>query len=217
MPEPASTDSVTTTTTTQPPVTTTAPTVTTGPTTTTPTSYTAPASQADLDRIVGERLAREREKFADYADLKAKADAHDAALEAAKSDADKAIDAARSEGEKTATERANSMLVRAEARALAAEAKFRNAAVAVAAIDLTGVKVNDDGSVDSDAIKAKLKTLSDSDPYLIDDGKAGKPRPDHSQGGGGQNDAPSVDRGRQMWEEKHGRTAGEKRTAHKAS
>lgn len=35
--------------------------------------YKAPATQADLDRIVGDRLARERTKFADYDDLKAKA------------------------------------------------------------------------------------------------------------------------------------------------
>ena len=36
-------------------------------------TYTPPASQADLDRIVSERIARERAKFADYDDLKAKA------------------------------------------------------------------------------------------------------------------------------------------------
>jgi hypothetical protein len=35
--------------------------------------WTPPASQADLDRIIGERLARERAKFADYDDLREKA------------------------------------------------------------------------------------------------------------------------------------------------
>lgn len=34
-------------------------------------------SQADVDRIVQERLARERQKYADYDDLKAKAEAAD--------------------------------------------------------------------------------------------------------------------------------------------
>jgi hypothetical protein len=34
-------------------------------------------SQADVDRIVKERLARERQKYADYDDLKAKAEAAD--------------------------------------------------------------------------------------------------------------------------------------------
>lgn len=35
--------------------------------------FTPITSQADLDRIIGERIARERGKYADYADLKAKA------------------------------------------------------------------------------------------------------------------------------------------------
>lgn len=36
-------------------------------------NYTPPASQAELDRIIAERLSRERSKYADYEDLKAKA------------------------------------------------------------------------------------------------------------------------------------------------
>lgn len=36
--------------------------------------YTPPATQADLDRIIGERLSRERAKFSDYDDLKSKAE-----------------------------------------------------------------------------------------------------------------------------------------------
>jgi hypothetical protein len=35
--------------------------------------YTPPASQADLDRIIQDRVARERSKYADYDDLKAAA------------------------------------------------------------------------------------------------------------------------------------------------
>lgn len=37
-------------------------------------NYTPPATQADLDRIVAERLSRERAKYADYDDLKSKAE-----------------------------------------------------------------------------------------------------------------------------------------------
>lgn len=47
-----------------------------------PSGYTPPATQADLDRIVGERLARERAKFAGYDDYKAKAEKYDAAQQA---------------------------------------------------------------------------------------------------------------------------------------
>jgi len=36
--------------------------------------FTPPASQEDLNRIIDERLKREREKFKDYPDLKKKAD-----------------------------------------------------------------------------------------------------------------------------------------------
>lgn len=141
------------------------------------------ASQADLDRILGERLARERAKFADYADLKTKAEAHDKALEAARTDQEKAVEAAKSEGRTEALTAANTRLVSAEARALAAEARFRNPALAVKAIDTSGIKVADDGTVDADAIKAALKTLADAEPYLIDDGKRAAPKPDPSQGG----------------------------------
>lgn len=151
-----------------------------------PAAFKAPESQDELNRIIGERLAREREKFADYADLKAKAEAHDAALEAAKTDAEKAIDAARKEGETSALSAVNARILKAEAKVLAAESKFRNPALAVATIDLSGVKVAEDGTVDADAIKAKLTALAASDPYLVDDGKKPAPKPDRSQGGAPQ-------------------------------
>jgi hypothetical protein len=150
-----------------------------------PPAYTAPATQDELNRIIGDRLAREREKFADYADLKAKADKHDEAMKAAMTDSEKAIEAARKEGETAAVTKTNSRLISAEARALAAEAKFRNPAIAIATLNLSDVKVSDDGTVDADSIKAKLKELAESDPYLLDDGKKPAPRADPSQGGGG--------------------------------
>jgi hypothetical protein len=57
-------------------------------------SFAAPASQEDLDRIIGERLARERSKFADYSDLKAKAEQFDALEEKNKTELQKALDRA---------------------------------------------------------------------------------------------------------------------------
>lgn len=161
-------------------------------------------SQEDFDRRLSDRLARERGKFADYDDLKKKAEAHDAALEAAKTDAEKAVDAARKEGESTATTAANARIVKAEAKTLAAEAKFRNPALAIATIDLSDVKVADDGTVDEAAIKAKLTALATSDPYLVDDGKGGKPKPDKGQGGGGDGDKPSIQRGAEMFAARRG-------------
>lgn len=52
--------------------------------------FKAPATQADLDAIIKERVARERAKYADYSDLKKKAEEHDKATEASKSEAQKA-------------------------------------------------------------------------------------------------------------------------------
>lgn len=54
--------------------------------------FKAITSQADLDKLIGERLARERSKFADYEDLKAKAAKVDAAEEASKTEAQKLAD-----------------------------------------------------------------------------------------------------------------------------
>lgn len=49
-------------------------------------NYTPPATQAELDRIISERIARERAKYADYSDLKAKAAKFDELTEAQKSE-----------------------------------------------------------------------------------------------------------------------------------
>lgn len=51
-------------------------------------------TQDEVNRLVGERVARERGKYADYEDLKAKAEKYDEAQEAAKSELDKAREAA---------------------------------------------------------------------------------------------------------------------------
>lgn len=51
-------------------------------------------TQDELNAIVGERLAREREKFADYESLKEKASKYDEAEEASKSELQKATERA---------------------------------------------------------------------------------------------------------------------------
>lgn len=108
-------------------------------------------------------------------------------LEAAtQSDTEKAVAAARREGAQEATASANTRLIAAEARALAAEAGFRNPQLAVRAVtdELRGVKVADDGAVDTDAITTALKTLADAEPYLLKGDEPRLPKPDPSQGSG---------------------------------
>lgn len=51
-------------------------------------------TQAEMDAIIGDRIARERAKYADYEQLKAKADQFTAQEEASKTDLQKAQDAA---------------------------------------------------------------------------------------------------------------------------
>lgn len=74
--------------------------------------FTPPASQADLDAIIKERVARERKKFEDYDDLKAKASRLDQIEEANKSEVEKAI--ARAEQAETRAVQAESRLLRLE-------------------------------------------------------------------------------------------------------
>lgn len=85
------------------------------PTPAPPAPFQPPASQEDLNRIIQERLAREREKFAGFDDIKAKAEQFDALQEQNKTDLQK-------EQERAAA---------AEKRAIKAELKALRADVAI--------------------------------------------------------------------------------------
>lgn len=171
-----------------------------------PPAFEPITSQEDLDRRIGARLARERDKFADYDELKRKAAEHDKAVEDAKSEHDKAVDAARKEGETGALERVNARIVSAEAKVLAAQSNAHNAGAVVKMLDLSGITVGDDGEVDAKALQAQIDALKTSDPYLFGDGKK-TPKADPSQGGGGGTDKAGVDRGREMFENRRKKTS----------
>jgi hypothetical protein len=179
--------------------------VTDPPAETPPPGFTPPASQEELDRIVTDRLRREREKFADYGDLKAKAAKLEEIEQANASDLEKAVRKAREEAIAEVQQAANSRLLSAEARALAAEAKFRNPGLAVKAIDLSGVKVSDDGTVDAKAVRALLADLAKDEPYLVDDGKAARPKPDDAQGRP-QGQPSAAEQGREQARKRFGTT-----------
>lgn len=142
-------------------------------------------TQADLDRIVADRVQRERGKYADYQDLKTKA-GRLAEIEASQqTDLEKAVTAARAEGKTEAIQTANARLVAAEVRALAATEGFRNPVAALALLreqnKLAVVKVGDDGSVDTDAIKAALTDLAKAEDWMVAK-PDGRPRGDADQG-----------------------------------
>lgn len=171
--------------------------------------FTAITSQADLDKVLGKRLERERAKRADYDELKKKADEYDKHVEANATEQEKAVKAARKEGEDAAVERTNTYLINAKAEVAAATAKFLNPATAVKLMDLSGVTVTD-GVPDAAAIKAAAEKLAETDPYLVDtgDGKGRRPKSDRNQGGSDDKPTASVAAGRDAYAEQRARRKG---------
>lgn len=117
------------------------------------------ASQDDLDRIVQQRLARERAKFADYDDLKTKASELDKLQEGQKTELQKASDRATTSEAKT---------TEAELRALRLEVAMDKGLTAVQAKRLVG-KTKEELEADADELIASFKS--------DDGGDGGKKKP----------------------------------------
>lgn len=140
-------------------------------------------TQADLDRVVSERVTRERAKFGDYADMKSKAARLEKIEAANRTELEKAVERAKGEGRTEALSAVNQRLVAAEVRALAAAAKFRDPTDAIAQLrdHLPTVGVGDDGSVDAAGVKSLLDDLAKAKPYLVADERTDR-FPDLGQG-----------------------------------
>ncbi|GIP55255.1 phage scaffolding protein [Paenibacillus vini] len=126
--------------------------------------------QDEVDRIVADRLARERKKYADYDDIKAKLadfEGKQAEWSTAKEAAEKRAQEAE-EARTKALESANKRLVKAEFKELATtgDVKIRPDAIddAFQLADISGVTVDESGNVVGmvDVIKA----LIEAKPYL---------------------------------------------------
>lgn len=117
-------------------------------------TYTPPATQADLDRIIKDRLTRATAKYADYDDIKAKA----ASLEAlAATDLDKATAKARADALAEAQGKAIPRVVRAEFRAAAKDAGLTKEQLAELLEDVDLTKYADgDGEPDEEKIARKI-------------------------------------------------------------
>lgn len=72
-------------------------------------SFTPITSQEDLNRVLAARLEREREKFSDYEDLRAKAEKFDAAEDAAKTELQRATERAEAAEKERDQARADAM------------------------------------------------------------------------------------------------------------
>lgn len=151
-------------------------------------------TQADIDRVVQERLARERSKFGDYDDLKAKAAKLDeleaenqSVLEKAQTRAEQAEQAA-----KAADERAREALLRSNVVTVATKANAVDPDAVLALLDTKNLELGDDGQFQG--LEEAVNGLLEAKPYLV--GAAPTPgRPGGSAEGGARGgDAP----GRQL-------------------
>lgn len=110
-------------------------------------------TQADLDRIVADRIAREKAKYADYGDLKKRA-------AAAMTEQEKAVAEAEQRGRSAALSASGVRLAKAEFRAAAAGTVSADALDGF--LEYADLKrfVDDDGEPDAKAIAAAIKKLS---------------------------------------------------------
>jgi hypothetical protein len=147
--------------------------------------------QAAVDRIVSERIARERSKFADYNDLKAKATKFDEIEAQNATELDKAVKKADAEARADMSTKTNTRLVRAEVKAAASAAKFFDPADAAVLLSdkFKDVKVTEDGDVDEDAVKALVEQLAKAKPHLV---KTDNGRPPPLPGQGQHQQPPST-------------------------
>jgi hypothetical protein len=144
-------------------------------------SYTPPATQADLDRIISDRLGRERAKFADYDDMKVKASKFDELEAANATEQEKAVKAAREETEKTVRAEVQRERVLDRVEVLAAK-DFADAEDARLRLEKRADEfLSKDGTVDADAIKTALANLLKDKPHLAAKGD-GRPKGDVDQG-----------------------------------
>lgn len=142
-------------------------------------------TQAELDKVVSDRLAREAKKLRADIQAELKAEADKAAMtEAERLKAEKDA-AAKSAAD--ATTKANARVIRAEAKVLAVAAGVKPERIdyALRLADLSGVEVNDDGNPDSDAITKALNQVLTDVPELKGEtpGKGGAEGFDGGKGG----------------------------------
>lgn len=126
-------------------------------------------TQADLDRVVSERLKREREKFGDVDELRQKAKDYDALQEAQKTELQKAAD--RAEAAETRARVLEEGLKQERTRnaitAAASKANFHDPEDAFRLLD--DVELDEDGTPKN--IDKLLKNLATAKPHLVKDGE----------------------------------------------
>ncbi|MBO0962014.1 phage scaffolding protein [Neobacillus sp. MM2021_6] len=135
-------------------------------------------TQEELDKIVADRLAREKKKYADYDEKAKKLDELEKAeeerkkqamseaerLKAEKEEADKkAIEAA--EQAKKAQDAANQRILNTEIKSIARSLSANDPADVLALLDKSSVEIDNDGNVKG--VEEAVKALKESKPWMF--------------------------------------------------
>lgn len=155
--------------------------------------------QSEVDRIVNNKADQKLRLLTggvDITELKAKAARADELEAQQGSDLDKAVNAAKKEATTETANKYQGVLRSAAVQVQAARLGFRDAGDAVSQLTtsgvLAGIKVNDDGTVDTAAVERELKALAAAKSYLLVDTTEKKdppPPPPGSAGIGATGDA----------------------------
>lgn len=137
----------------------------TDPAPTDPPAFKAPESQEELNRIVESRLAREREKYKGYDELKAKAEKWDQLEDEKKTPSEKAIEEARAKASGETAAKYEQRIASTEVKALAATLGFLDPADALTV--LAGDIPKKDDDIDTDELKKRVEKLATDKPYLV--------------------------------------------------
>lgn len=144
-----------------------------------PAEFKAPATQEELDQIIENRLARERKKYADYDDLKARESEFEEWKQSQLTEQEKAIQAAREEASSEVTTSFQKRLVSVEVKTAAQAAGFNDPTDALVVVG-DELPLTADGEPDTEKITQLVKELADKKPYLVAQSQpkrpAGKPK-----------------------------------------
>lgn len=152
--------------------------------------WNPPASQADLDRIIQNRLERERAKYADYDQLREKAQNWDQIEEASKTEQERLQEELQRWQSEATNWRTKAVSSRVET--LAAD-RFADPSDALSAID-PGSYLGAGGDIDEARIKSDLDALLERKPHwrkqtTPQPAASRVPAPNPAQGGGAQGTA----------------------------
>lgn len=163
-----------------------------------PPAFRPVKTQEEFDRMVADRIARERRKFEGFDELKAKAAEFDKLKESQQTEQEK-LQARAEQAEREreeARKEANSLKATIAIEKAATKAGVIDPEMAAQLIDRSTIEFDDDGSPKPDSLKSALEAVVEKHPILkgsrFQGGGDGGPR------GGGGGDVSMSDRIRQM-------------------